>query len=378
MKTVAENWEDLTDWDVLQQLLPKGWEEKAKESGALKRAREISNAAVLLQILMLHLANGYSLMETAVRAREAGLAQVSDVAVMKRLRASEEWLRWMAEQVRAGGTNPIPKWNRRVVLVDATTVSEPGSTGTDWRIHYAMNLSDFQCRYFELTDRKGGETWRRFPLHAGDIVMGDRIYSTPVSVAHVVNSQGEVLVRLNRQSLPLYRGKATQVSPLQLVRGLRIGEVKEWVCWVKGPKEERIPGRLIALKRTRKATRHEQKRLRRKAIRKQERASRQSLEAAAYFFLWTTLGKEYEANLLLKFYRIRWQIELTFKRMKSIMGMGHLPKKDPQACRAWLHGKLLISLLIERIIDMADSISPWGYCLEESPESLERNGILAL
>jgi len=154
--------------------------------------------------------------------------------------------------------------------------------------------------------------------------------------------------------------------------------VKEWVCWVKGPKEERIPGRLIALKRTRKATRHEQKRLRRKAIRKQERASRQSLEAAAYFFLWTTLGKEYEANLLLKFYRIRWQIELTFKRMKSIMGMGHLPKKDPQACRAWLHGKLLISLLMERIIDMADSISPWGYCLEESPESLERNGILAL
>lgn len=372
---VTAKWEDISDWELLQRLLPKGGEEKAKECGALKRVREIPNAQVLLRILLLHLANGYSLMETAVRAREADLAQVSDVAVMKRLRASEEWLRWICEQLQ-GGVRTITEWSHRVVLIDATTISEPGSTGTDWRIHYAMNMSNCQCRYFELTGQKGGETWRRFPIHEGDIVMGDRMYSTPVSVAHVVNSKGDVIVRLNRQSLPLYTGRQTKVNPLSRVRRLRIGEVKEWSCWVKGPKGEVIPGRLIAVKRSRAATLHEQKRLRRKASRNQTSVSQSSLEAAAYFFLWTTLGEAISAKQLLKLYRIRWQIELAFKRMKSIMGMGHLPKKDPQGSRAWLHGKLMVALLIERIIDLADSFSPWGYCLERQTEPLAGNGVL--
>ena len=233
MKKETEEWKELNDWDLLCRFLPEGWEEKAQESGALKRAREVPNAAVLLRILLLHLANGYSLKETALRAREAGWAQVSDVAVMKRLRMSEEWLRWLSEQMRAGLTRPLPSWNRRVVVVDATTVSEPGSTGTDWRIHYAMNLSDCQCRYWELTDRRGGETWRRFPVQEDEVVMGDRIYATPVSVAHVVNKKGDVIVRLNRQSLPLYIGKGESFSPLAWAQGLRIGKVKECSCWVK-------------------------------------------------------------------------------------------------------------------------------------------------
>ena len=289
MKKETEEWKELNDWDLLCRFLPEGWEEKAQESGALKRAREVPNAAVLLRILLLHLANGYSLKETALRAREAGWAQVSDVAVMKRLRISEEWLRWLSEQMRAGLTRPLPSWNRRVVVVDATTVSEPGSTGTDWRIHYAMNLSDCQCRYWELTDRRGGETWRRFPVQEDEVVMGDRIYATPVSVAHVVKKKGDVIVRLNRQSLPLYTGKGESLSPLAWVRGLRIGQVKECPCWVKGPDGEKIGGRLLAVKRSEEATQREQKRLQQKASRNQKPVSVASLEAAAYLFIWSNI-----------------------------------------------------------------------------------------
>ena len=65
--------------------------------------------------------------------------------------------------------------------------------------------------------------------------------------------------------------------------------------------------------------------------------------------------------------RLRWQIELVFKRMKSIMGMGHLPKADPNSSRAWLHGKLFVALLVERMIEAAKSFFPWGYPLEVSP-----------
>ena len=85
------------------------------------------------------------------------------------------------------------------------------------------------------------------------------------------------------------------------------------------------------------------------------------LKLAQYFLVWTTLSSTYPASDILAFYRWRWQIELGFKRMKSILGLGHLPKKDPATARAWLHGKLLTSLLVERIIQAANTFSPWGY-----------------
>jgi hypothetical protein len=92
----------------------------------------------------------------------------------------------MAEQMRASLGMVRPKIGRRVRVVDATSISEPGSTGTDWRIHYAINLTNLQCDFFQLTDVSGGETWRRFPVTRGDILLGDRGYSNPNGVRHVV------------------------------------------------------------------------------------------------------------------------------------------------------------------------------------------------
>jgi hypothetical protein len=130
------------------------------------------------------------------------------VALYKRLRASEEWLRWLAEKQRRRQPRALESQGRPVQLVDATTVSERGSTGTDWRVHYVVNLAKLQCDFFELTDVKGGETLRRIPVRPGDIILGDRIYATPVGVAHVKAAQADMLVRLNRQSLPVFDAEA--------------------------------------------------------------------------------------------------------------------------------------------------------------------------
>jgi Transposase DDE domain len=83
----------------------------------------------------------------------------------------------------------------------------------------------------------------------------------------------------------------------------------------------------------------------------------------------------FDAASILQIYRLRWQIELVFKRMKSIMGLGQLPKKDSASSRAWLHGKLFVALLVERVVEAAKSFSPWGYPLEVSAESVEGNRI---
>ena len=131
MATLAE---DLTpeNWAILRAFLPKGWQEMARQSGALRRVRDFPNAELLLRVLLIHVAAGYSQAETAVRARALGV-DVSAVAVFKRLRAAEEWLRWLAEQVRGRGRVILESQGRPVRAVDGTSLSEPGSTGTDWR-----------------------------------------------------------------------------------------------------------------------------------------------------------------------------------------------------------------------------------------------------
>ena len=96
------------DWEVLRQFLPEGWEQEARRSGALKRARGVDGAETLLRLLLMHVAAGCSLAEPAARAQRAGLANLSAVALFKRLQASEEWLRWLAEGERRLMSAPVP------------------------------------------------------------------------------------------------------------------------------------------------------------------------------------------------------------------------------------------------------------------------------
>jgi Transposase DDE domain len=361
---------ELDDWSILCSFLPEGWRQKARECGALTRARGIAGPDELLRILLIHIANGCSLAETSVRAAQLGIGQLNQSAVYKRLRSAEEWLRWMAEQMRVSLGFTVPKLAQRVRAVDATAVTEPGSTGTDWRIHYAIDLANLQCDFFQLTDVKGGETWKRFPVKKGDIMLGDRGYANPKGVAHVVEAGGEVVVRLNRTALPLFDKKGNRLNAVNLAKGLRPNQNSEWEAWVHTGNGKRVKGRLIIIRRSRQAAENARKKLKQQASKKQTSVSAEALEAAQYFFLWTTLPQSWSRAQVLELYRCRWQIELAFKRMKSIMGLGHLPKKDPESCRAWLHGKLLTSLLIERMIGAAQKFSPWGYGLDPTPKQM--------
>jgi hypothetical protein len=342
--------------------------------GALRRARYIKDPATVLRVLLLHLATGCSLAETAARASASGLAQISSVGVFKRLRAAEPWLRWLAQQMRGTADLPLGTAGRRLRAVDATSVSEPGSTETDWKVHYAVNLADLQCDFFQLTDiREGGETFRRVPVLAGDIMMGDRVYATPPGVSHVVNAGGDVIVRLNRGALPLYAGKGKRLDLLPRLRLLPRKSAREYATQVENTNGNWIRGRLIALRQSAEVTRWARKRMERRAQRSRLTVSAEALEFAEYFMVWTTLPKTVTMAQVLEYYRLRWQIELVFKRMKSILGLGHLPKKDPISSQAWLEGKLFVGLLIERMIQAAEAFFPWGYPLATTPQPLARS-----
>jgi hypothetical protein len=119
------------DWQVLLSLFPSDWEELGRSTGAVTRLRGFDSLNDLLRTLLLHVGCGWSLRETAVQAKLAGIADVSDVTLLNRLRQAEDWLRQLCQQLfREGGIKleSVLK-DRPVRLVDATTVKEPGKTG---------------------------------------------------------------------------------------------------------------------------------------------------------------------------------------------------------------------------------------------------------
>lgn len=357
------------DFEYLVGFLPEGWESKAKELGALRRARKVPDARTLLRALLVHLGEGCSLRETAARAKQGGLMDVSDVAIMDRLRLSGEWLRWMGEGVmaqwaRRGAREVFGEWNVRVV--DGTVISEPGPRGAAWRLHYAIDLASLRCRELSVALAKGrgnGEGFGRFAVEPGDLFLGDRAYALAPGVAGVVEAGGHVLARFVWSNLPLRDPAGGAFGLFERLRALRGASLGDWPA-VFEHEGRAVAGRVCAIKRSRQAAERARERARRRSQRHGAEIRAETLEAAGYVFVFTTAdAKRLGAGRALEFYRGRWQVELAFKRLKSIMGVGSLRKTDPDSSRAWIHGKLLVAFLVEALKTAAESFSPWGYPL---------------
>lgn len=355
------------DWQIVERALPAGWQGKARELGALRRSRGVKDASHLLRVMLIHLADGCGLRETAVRAKLAGLAEISDVAILKRLKGCGAWFEWMIhgiqQQLMETATPPILA-GHRLRIVDGTMVSEPGETGSKWRLHYSVGLPDLHCDEVILTTPKEGETLKRYTVNPGDILVADRGYAHPPGIAHVVDAGGGVIIRANLVTMPLVQRDGSVFDILANLRTLGVAETGDWMVAVKAGKRL-IRGRLCAIKKSAAAAKRGQAR----AVRESQRGGHsqlqpQTLEAATYVFVFTTLGGDCAAAQVLELYRARWQIELTFKRLKSLVSLGHLKKHDDTAARTWLQGKLLVAFLIDRLLAMAERVSPWGYPFE--------------
>lgn len=359
------------DWQVLLGLFPSDWEELGRSTGAVTRLRGFDSLNDLLRTLLLHVGCGWSLRETAVQAKLAGIADVSDVTLLNRLRQAEDWLRQLCQQLwRDNEVDLEPALKGRPVRVlDATTVKEPGKTGGQWRIHYSLRLPTLECDHFELTPARGkntGERLGRFVFRAGELVMADAGYSHPPGIASVVKQQADVCVRLNPASLPLLDEQGLPFPLLKKIKILkRAGEEAEWQVWVQSG-EQRIAGRVCGVRKSEEAVQKAQRRLTIKQQQGKSAATPETREYANYVLVFTTLpSRQATTGQVLECYRLRWQIELTFKRLKSIVQIGHVPKHDDQSSRAWLYGKLFVALLSQKLARVGSAISPWGYYLPE-------------
>jgi hypothetical protein len=299
-----------------------------------------------------------------MRARMARLARVSDVALLKRLRSAEEWFHTLCVALlqQQGLEMPQTPPQLRLRLVDSTTIKEPGKTGSLWRVHYSFRVPELRCDAFTLTPTTGvgtGDSLTQFPIAPGDQLIADRGYCHANGVEHVVSNGGAILVRLNTAALPLFTAQGRRVPLLRRLAPLRqAGQIGEWVVHIQGATRV-ITGRVCAVRKTEEAINRTEKQLRRNASKQGEVLQPETLEYAKYIIVFTTFDPlTFSAAAILRWYRVRWQVELAFKRLKSLAQLGHLPKADEQSARAWLYGKLFVALLTEQLIRHGQSLSP--------------------
>jgi len=369
------------DWRVLLSFFPANWAELAYETQALKGLRKDKAAEDYIRTLLLHVACGHSLRETATRAKLAGLADISDVAVLGRLRKAKDWLhRLCVELFQERGIVSDANNDFQVRLFDATNVKEPGKTGSLWRIHYSVIVPSLECDYFRLTATKGegtGESFFQYSIKSGDYIIADRGYSTASGIHHAARrKKAFVTVRVNSKALPILDPESRTFPLLERIQSITsAADLKSWEVLIPGKGNAAVGGRVCAIRKTNEAIELAIKKLKREGSKHGHKIEPDTFEYAKYVIVFSNWPKQHFSDAqILEWYRIRWQVELVFKRFKSIAQLGHLPKHCEESSKAWLYGKIFVALLTNRLIEYASSISPWGYYLEgtKNPEPLER------
>ena len=352
-------------WPILREWFPKDLNERARADGFFQRTRGLSDAELWLRLILMHVAGGLSLKQTALRARELGLAQISSVALFKRLRRSHQWLQGLTGYLLVAQQKKLGRFNwpyrYRLRIIDATNIQEPGSTGTDWRLHYSIRLPELTCDHYELTDAQGGEKLGRYTFKPEELVLVDRGYSHRAGVAQVIESDAHILVRWNPGLFPLEESTGKPLSLLPRLRKLVIGQAMEWrVQFVWQGKTYLL--RLCAVRKGKLAAQRALRKAERKAQKNGTKAQAEALELTRYVLVLTS-EPTLPLSAVLELYRGRWQVELVFKRLKSMLNAGQLPKDDEASALAWMQAKILTALLVDRILLEGQFFSPWGLAL---------------
>lgn len=361
-------------WPYLLSFLPSEEEldRTAREMGAMLRKRGVPSASALLRLCLAYGFCGLTLRQTAAWAQVAKVAEVSNVALLKRVRAAGDWLGLLLGlKLAERAPPPLSQSNYRLRLLDATTISHPGSTGTDWRIHLGFDLGRWAIDHIDLTDASGGEKISRFTMKPGEIVIGDRGYAHRKGLRSAADAGADFIVRINWQNLPL---RDTQGRDFDLIAFLRnlpdVAAGEKAVLVAPSPRDgiPALPARLIAARKSEAAAEVSRAKVLRQNGKKGRAVDPRSLETAGYVFVLTSLpAQALTAPDVLELYRFRWQVELTFKRLKSLLHLSALPARDPPMARSFLYAKLLAALLLEDFTDRFLAFSPWGYRLAISP-----------
>lgn len=348
------NQQELHDeaWPYVATLLPADLEESARANQALVRCRNVPNATALMRLALAYAVSDLSLKDVAAWAHAMEVAKITGPGLFYRLREAEDWLqRVLAATLQVEVVASPVGLAGRIRIVDATVITGPGSKGTDWRAHVLVDPATGSLRSVEVTDSHGGESYSRWSPEPGEVLLGDQGYARARGIAAARKAAAHVVVRLTPQAIricapdrqvlhvPALAGMVPQVGPREWPILVPIPPQVSGHGWRLSKAQDWIPARLVGA-RTR---------------------------TGEVIWLLTTLPEEVlSAVQALRLYRLRWQVELVFRRLKSLLHLDTLPTRHGPTAKSWLLARFLAAALAQRLAQPVGPISPWGYELHEA------------
>jgi hypothetical protein len=354
------------DWDGLVVRLggAAALEQSARGTKAFLRARAIATAVDLLRLILTYCLSDRGLRSTAAWATATGLADISNVALLQRLRRCGDWLALLVGEALAAAA-PQASRGRLIRIIDATTVPKAGPAAKRgnklWRIHGAFDLPAERFGHFELTDQHGGETLDRIPVVKGEIRIADRAYLQPDRIAVVLDEGADVLIRAGWRNARWLDADGEPVDLLAEFRKASETGLIDRPISIGRKGGEPLALRLVAVKKSGQAAEAARRKARRKAREHGHQIAKGTLAAAEWVILVTSLAPEaFSTADILALYRLRWRIELGFKRLKSVIGLKGPPGADERSAKPYVLAHLLIILLLEPLVDGLDDSPRWA------------------
>jgi hypothetical protein len=337
---------------------PELLEREAREIGAFERARQVKCAVDQLRLVLAYCWGTRGLRLTAAWAEAIGLASLSNVALLKRLRRSADWLERLVCRLVGTGSREAgvaAAKGRPVRLVDATAVAKAGrdarESGGVWRIHSVFDLASERFTAFDLTDESEGEIIDRADVVVGEIRVGDRAYLQPDRIAKVLGAGADVVVRAGWNSAHWLDINGNRLNLIALLKKARGKGLVDQPIWIKGPAKDAMALRLVAIRKPKQARDLSIEKLKRYSRDKGRNLMPETFVAAEWVIIVTSLDRdEYPLSAISALYRLRWRIEIAFKHLKSGVGLAGPPANDSSSARAHILCNLLLGLLTEPLI----------------------------
>ena len=349
------------DWDMILSRLGGAdvLEEQARSSGAFTRARGVRCAVDLLRLTLAYCLSGMSFRSTSAWAGVTGLAQLSDVSLIKRMRKMSDWLTLLINQVICDGIEARSQ-GRLIRLVDMTAIPKTdrsaGKHYAHWRLHSVFELPSERFGFLELTDGYSPEKLDRAAIVPGEIRIGDRAYLFTNRMARLIEGGADFIIRARWNGVRFLDHNGRRLNLVDdVLRGAeKTGRVDRKVkIFRKGHAPLNV--RVVARRKTAEARKKAREKVLKRAAKDGHQTQAQTLIAAEWMLLVTTLDKnEFSAEKIMALYRVRWRIELAFKRLKSLVGLKRPPTLDDRLAKPFILAHLLMILLIEPVMDQFD------------------------
>ncbi len=322
-------------------------EASARQHRALLRRRGVRCATDLLHLALLYGPGGLSLRSVASFATAARIAELCDVSLLGRLRNAGGFLAdVLSHLLAASRSEPSGAGDLQLTLVDGSTVSVAGSAGSDWRLH--ARYAPVRGGFTDLVVSEAGtaEALCCVAVRPGDVLVQDRGYARRGNFWHAKELGADFITRIGWRSVPLFARSGERFDLLAALPHSGAPVVEHAVRI--GSDSRAVAARLIIARKPPEATARQHRRLHRTACRKQQSTDPRTLQAAGFLMLLTSLPEPAaSAEQVVRLYRLRWQIELAFKRLKSLGGFDALQASDPKLARSWLLAHLIAAVLIE-------------------------------